>query len=318
MQKNKNNFNRNPTIDSLRAIAALSVFLCHIWGEPFGNYISFGSTGVILFFLISGYCIVSSLDNLGENPVRDFLIRRVFRLYPVYWIAVLLGGITFYANISLYQFITNFTMLQKIFHEPNVIGVFWTLYVEINFYGFIIILLALKQTHKKSIYGQMCIILLVSGLILLSIKLINGHPARTSILAFLTLFFFGGWCAMTYKLKLSVLKKKDGCFIIGYLSLIFVIGKLLIGGYPAAYAHHFNNYFVAISIFIISIERRMFEYWWLSYIGKISYCIYLFHIPVFLLLQHFVSNFIFLFFLSLISTLLISLFIYRSYALTGR
>jgi peptidoglycan/LPS O-acetylase OafA/YrhL len=47
--------------------------------------------GSMLFFVMSGYCIASSLDatrRRGDSPVR-FLYRRFWRIYPTYWVALL-------------------------------------------------------------------------------------------------------------------------------------------------------------------------------------------------------------------------------------
>ena len=67
------------SIQALRAIAATSVILVHI------SFISKGSFGVDIFFVISGFimCYISA-----ENA-DDFLLKRVFRIVPLYWIGTL-------------------------------------------------------------------------------------------------------------------------------------------------------------------------------------------------------------------------------------
>lgn len=50
-----------------------------------------GRIGVVVFFAISGFIIPTSLNHRSLHPVRKFLISRLFRLYPLYWISIILG-----------------------------------------------------------------------------------------------------------------------------------------------------------------------------------------------------------------------------------
>ncbi|UVK49326.1 acyltransferase family protein (plasmid) [Mesorhizobium sp. AR07] len=90
-------------IQGLRAIAALMVVFSHSfwplvpmrahWSPVFVGAI--GPAGVDLFFVISGFVVFLSADRLGKGAestgmlraLREFVVRRVFRIYPVYWIA---------------------------------------------------------------------------------------------------------------------------------------------------------------------------------------------------------------------------------------
>ena len=80
-------------LDVLRGLAALAVVFDHLsyyvlqhvraivyqWFDP-GNY------GVFVFFIISGYIVPASLERKGS--VRTFWVSRLFRLYPLYLLAV--------------------------------------------------------------------------------------------------------------------------------------------------------------------------------------------------------------------------------------
>ena len=76
--------------------------------------------------------------------LNRFVISRITRLYPVYWVSVIL---TFSLiklfdfneyNLSFSDLAFNLTMFQNYFGIKNVDGVYWTLFVENNFYIFII------------------------------------------------------------------------------------------------------------------------------------------------------------------------------------
>ena len=151
-------------IDLLRFIAALSVVLYHFifftykvdglegGFDGISDYFKYGYLGVDLFFIISGFVIVLSI---GHNSVTRFLISRITRLYPTYWLSVLLtflvviffGAPAF--NAEWGDFFLNLTMFQNYFDIPNMDGVYWTLFVEMKFYLFIIVIYLLLNKVKK-------------------------------------------------------------------------------------------------------------------------------------------------------------------------
>ena len=155
-------------IDLLRFLAALSVLFFHysfrgaVGGRltrmsypelcPLAHY---GSLGVNLFFIISGFVILMSAT--GSTPKR-FIISRVVRLYPAFWVCCLLtfactlliGGDRFVAPVK--QVLVNLTMLQGFAEVPAVDGVYWSLTIELKFYFLIFGLLLLRQMRWIKAY----------------------------------------------------------------------------------------------------------------------------------------------------------------------
>ena len=100
---------RYETIDAWRGVACLMVVLSHagfalkaneggndVLRWPFVWAVQHSYLGVPLFFVISGYCIAASVDALrrrGHSP-WTFLARRVRRIYPPYWAAILIFAAT--------------------------------------------------------------------------------------------------------------------------------------------------------------------------------------------------------------------------------
>ena len=89
-----------PSLDGLRAVAILLVFLIH-FGEPVWNWkvLRFGWVGVDLFFVLSGFLITGILyDSLDRTDYfRNFYIRRSLRIFPLYyafWLVILAVGLT--------------------------------------------------------------------------------------------------------------------------------------------------------------------------------------------------------------------------------
>ncbi|MFI5289589.1 MAG: acyltransferase family protein, partial [Polyangia bacterium] len=101
-------------LDGLRGLAALSVFFCHVaammppvW-VPAGvthsplHVFWDGTAAVNLFFVLSGF--VLALPFVGARrkdiPYAGFVIRRIFRIYPVYLVTV---GLAILLRTELYQ-----------------------------------------------------------------------------------------------------------------------------------------------------------------------------------------------------------------------
>ncbi len=96
-----NTVKRSNGIDLARTLAILGVVLVHTGCFPNGRF------GVQLFFLVSGYL----LADLGNLSNRDFLIRRGFRLFPLYWLILVL----FYHDTydSLWQLLGSLLLIQS-------------------------------------------------------------------------------------------------------------------------------------------------------------------------------------------------------------
>jgi len=75
---------RYDLLDGFRGLAALAVVLAHLGSRVDGHF------AVMVFFVISGYCISASADSCRRQGFgfRRFLWRRIKRIYPPYWFAV--------------------------------------------------------------------------------------------------------------------------------------------------------------------------------------------------------------------------------------
>ena len=140
--------NRLVELDALRGLGALAVVLFHLTTRypevfPKADHIPVtfwpGEYRVLLFFAISGFAIFFTLKGIGN--VADFAVNRIARLFPAYWVAILLILLFEYAGqvdrlkIPLSSLLVNFTMLQGFFYLPSVDGAYWTLTMELAFYA---------------------------------------------------------------------------------------------------------------------------------------------------------------------------------------
>lgn len=99
-------------LDSWRGAAALIVLWHHIfvkfphlfqswpsWLFDLGNLISnLNVESVIFFFLLSGISIGLSVDQKQNQSgfYRNYYLKRIFRIVPIYWLALLISGLVFY------------------------------------------------------------------------------------------------------------------------------------------------------------------------------------------------------------------------------
>src|SRR5580698_4807456 len=150
-------------LDVLRGIAALAVVFDHLsyyvlqvlrhivyqWFNP-GNY------GVFVFFLISGYIVPASLERKGS--VRTFWVSRLFRLYPLYLLVILLAILLWLPNVvslrgaqhdPLSATLEQLLMMSNVLDGPNVPNVVWSLSYEMIFY-LLITALFIGGVHKRS------------------------------------------------------------------------------------------------------------------------------------------------------------------------
>lgn len=167
---------RLDTLDGMRGLAALMVVLHHFfarWAEPFhettlyphGNTVLlkapvlaiFGEVGVLLFFLVSGFVIMMTLER--STGILDFAGRRIARLWPAMIVCATLSAILInttdiagYYGMEWWA-VRPFEYVSSIFFLPPdltgpalgveggrldwVEGVYWTLWHEVRFYALI-------------------------------------------------------------------------------------------------------------------------------------------------------------------------------------
>ena len=141
-------------LDGLRGLAAVAVVLSHLTTGYDSKYpdaprtpfdAGWGAYGVQLFFMISGFVILMTAQR-ARRP-SDFVVSRLSRLYPAYWIALTMSivlSVTFavpHTDIGWTNRLLNYVMVQRWFLVPNVDEVYWTLAIEMQFYVLMFLLL---------------------------------------------------------------------------------------------------------------------------------------------------------------------------------
>lgn len=157
------------SLQYLRGIAALLVVLYHARGElnniyaqsNLGNILfNYGYIGVDLFFMISGFVIMLSTEK--DSSVRSFIVKRFFRLYPVYFICLVSCALIFTKPIDI-NYLKALFFINLNFEKSapwfgySVISTAWTLTYEIIFY--IIFSFAMSISWKNRFYISTAIII---------------------------------------------------------------------------------------------------------------------------------------------------------------
>ena len=153
---------RVKSLDGLRAISIIMVLLAHgsyslpgyLTNNNFFQILASGHTGVMIFFVISGYLITKLLliekERNGGISIKNFYLRRIFRIFPVFYLYIIVVVIlkntsfpdiftdyrtVFFASADLWNYKHLFTFIHL--HENNgywFFGHFWSLAMEEQFY----------------------------------------------------------------------------------------------------------------------------------------------------------------------------------------
>lgn len=246
-------------LQSLRGIAALLVFISHLPVEFPTNYkLVIGRTGVVTFFLITGYLSVLSRE---KRNGRQYLFNRFIRLYPIYWLLLILTRlVSFDKNISVAGLLWNAAYLTELAGFDYIIEPSWMMPVLVGF-AVCVGLFGVKTLTKKcfakhEIYLVEIVMLALSAGSILSgiIRKLYGIPIPT---AFFLLFEVAimGIALWDYKSKTISRKAIERIFI------IYEIGLLTWSIY-----NHSDKWFAYVfaynaGLFLFIIAQKTNFYW---------------------------------------------------------
>ncbi|WDH79442.1 acyltransferase [Microbacterium esteraromaticum] len=282
-------------LDGLRGIAALLVLLSHYTGAHNSYFpndpqpmidVWWGAFGVQLFFLVSGFVILMSAE-AAQRP-SDFVISRFSRLYPTYWIALAIGVIIGAAfavpNVPLAPDVVamNLTMVQRWFLVPNVLDVFWTLAVEMQFYVLILLLLVLTRCRLSE---KLMVRVSLAWLVVCLLVAIWAFPASYGLDPQLV--------PTPVKVVLNITLAAYGpLFCTGMLAFIsrragrmhlLLIPSAIVAVAVSGLVEHWRNAVIVAIICVLFIivsmrkQTRLLLIAPLQWTGKISYSLYLVH-----------------------------------------
>ena len=299
---------RFATLDGLRGIAVLTVVLSHLsllHINPFPiDFTGIGKCGVYLFFVLSAFLLTYQFFERGiqssftVQALANYFWRRALRVLPLFYLVVLVGGITtrFFASdlggagfpytLTLREMVAHFLLLEGT-------GVLWSVPVEFKFY-FLLPLIAggFLLTGRKG--AAVDVIMAVSLIALLQ------HWFPTSALSlgtvdlryFLAVFVIGSLCAsIAFKVPFD---RHPGVAS----AIAWTIAAILILTVPSIYSAVIRpvptGYFQKSLLFYAILWaaflymalhaegclRSLLTSRFLVFMGRISFSVYLLHFPI--------------------------------------
>jgi peptidoglycan/LPS O-acetylase OafA/YrhL len=262
-------------LDVLRGLAAVSVVMFHYttkYREEFGHSFNkkydwdYGHYGVQLFFIISGFVIFLTIQNV--KSLGEFARKRVIRLYPAYWACLITTFLIVRIfglpgrEISTRDAVIGLTMFQGLFKLPGVDGAYWSLLPELLFYMFIGAIYYFKLLDKIRLIG----------VVWLGLMVVNVFYKLPVIYVLLNLsfgmFFFAG--ILFYRIRFGLADKYDHLLILCCL-LTSVLAEPTV-----------NNFLILLvffSLFYLFVYQKLsfLSNRFLLFMGWLSYPLYLLH-----------------------------------------
>ena len=307
-----------PSLDGLRAVAILIVFLSHAGL----SHIVPGLFGVTVFFFLSGYLITTLMrmesDRTGGVNLRDFYLRRALRIFPPFYLVLAVitllaakgwveGGFSWAAMAAQAGFISNFWEMNGGL-QPAGTEVMWSLAVEEHFYLlFPLLYLGLRRLLPDRKH-QFIVLMSLAGLVLAwRLFLVHGwqvivlhhggsHHPRTchgTDTRFDGLLF---GCALAVwqnpALDSGGLPRRLLLFVLLPLSLVVLLGSFVLREVAFRETWRYTVQGLALVPVFLAVIRhpewlpfRFLNWPWVRKIGVLSYAFYLVHSLVLALLK---------------------------------
>lgn len=318
-----------PGLNTLRFIAALFVVISHgnisldklgIYSASTLAFVNRGGDAVDFFFTLSGflitYLLIIEVNNTGKVSIRQFYLRRVYRIWPLYFLLIAIGFILLgYIYPALYHqpffsFKIPAGLLMFLFFIPNYaaknypVGLLyplWSIGVEEQFYLF----WAPMVKFFKRYLLAMIIIFIAFSLFFYSLVYYRIFPVNTKMEAFfLTQKFYSMAIGSLFGYILYYhFENYDHSLFSNKITQALVVSIILwhyIFHNVVETSMWFKVFFSflygflilnvsAVSSKLLELEKPLF-----SYLGTISYGIYMYHMLIDYQLRYLVAKLAFL------------------------
>lgn len=275
---------RLSALDGLRGLAALGVVAYHYVDRP----AYYGLLGVELFFVISGFVILMTLERV--KSLTEFVIGRAARLYPAYWLSIGVAGLFLWVTDQTTgrTILINATMLQAFLYAPNIVSPYWSLAYELVFYATMAVIFKISQLQNIDAISiaWLTLMILLRGAILLSGHgwgFYNDWMVQSLLMPQFGHLFIAGM--MLYRIRTGRATKST-C-----VALILAVFYSLFGRPDWAHISP-TLYFLVNAVFITAVwaassdRASLLATPLLVGVGVCSYSLYLLHVPVKLVLSH--------------------------------
>jgi peptidoglycan/LPS O-acetylase OafA/YrhL len=281
-------------LDPLRGIAALMVVLFHygcmllpsIADNPLSPAFHLGKMGVQVFFVISGFVIPYALVRSGYTlkELGPFMLRRVIRIAPPAYVATaLVVGLHllyiaiigtapnyYWAGFGWKPIIGNIFFISEALDKPYYNFPYWSLEVEFQYYLVMGLILPLLIDKTK----PMRTFLVLAAIVLLS------WPFASAFFDTIWFFRYGGY----FVLGIGLFLWREGFLPRRmFAALVLMVIALYVG--KAEYfivdrKEDYERLALAVATMLVIAWNPSIDRPWLNWLGRISYSLYITHIPV--------------------------------------
>jgi peptidoglycan/LPS O-acetylase OafA/YrhL len=303
-----------PALDILRGLAICFVVFYHNFHTV--SFFRFGWMGVDLFFVLSGYLITDLLLESRENKnyFRNFYMRRVLRIFPLYYLVLILfftlspflfsqkdAGSTYsYYNENkawFWTYFQNWLLVTKGAPPVPFLAHFWSLAVEEQFYIFWPVLIFFFKKYsqlKKIILGLIAFAVIIRYFTWMQ----YSHEVEVfycNTITRMDSLLMGSLLAVHLKegktISLGFIRGSIACFVALIITSLILFGNIKQDNALFPTIGYTISAVFFTSLLYVLLKTKFNPLGWirhfkiLSYLGKISYGIYVFHIPIYLILS---------------------------------
>ena len=297
------------SIQYLRAIAIILVFLVHLsiqesklFHDPIIGIFKVGTAGVDIFFTISGFIMMLLIERKKE---KNFLLKRVIRIYPIYWIYLSAVMLLILINPSFVNSSTDASYVRSILLLPSsttpLLNVSWTLVYEMYFYLLISFIVYFFNTNKYIYINILIILSVLLGLYIGQNR--YSYPEVKLITSPMLLeFLFGMFIYYLLNRRSQVLKY--GVYFLFISTIIFIsyhYNEIYFADIDFFGTDIYDNrvvyfgipsFFLVLGLVALEYKKTLLKVNILKFIGDISYSLYLSHYFVLVLVYKVFEKFV--------------------------
>lgn len=295
-------------LDSIRTLAFLSTFLAHAfytesthvksstsfqWAIQFQEIFSFG---VPIFFVLSGflitYLMLKEQEEVGTFNLKNFYLRRILRIWPVYFLVLIIGFVLFplvrsyilhdpyieTANPVYYiLYLSNFDQIAHTTLPYGIgLGPTWSVSIEEQFY---VVWPLFLLIFRKRFFIWAILLVLAASLVMTPLL---GLSSKHSIfcMMYLSVGGFAAYLAYYYQSFIVKITRIHPLFFLTVFALLIVsmhFASLGIGNFfLIVVIAVLIAYLILFQCFSGKIELKRIPF--LEKIGKYTYGLYLYHV----------------------------------------
>jgi peptidoglycan/LPS O-acetylase OafA/YrhL len=309
-----------PSLDGIRALSFLIVFVAHDGVEAVP-----GLFGVAVFFFLSGYLITTlmriEIETTGTLSVKNFFLRRAFRILPPFYLVLLLilwivragwlaGTYTRWDLVASLLYMTNYwNIYVRSIMMPG-FNIFWSLAVEEHFYlifPFVVLVMLRLRISKRAqtvfLLGACAAVLIWRCILVFKLHSLDmtfgpvAFPLRTMYATDTRLdsILFG--CVLALWGNPMLDSRPRHSWVATLAGIVALLATFVIRAPEFRETFRYSVQGLALMPLFIS-AIRLHDHWafawlnsrWLRWIGVLSYTLYLVHYPALNLAEQWSNN----------------------------